>query len=327
VGSTSSPQTVTVSAYGPVTISNAAVSANYSEADNCPASMANGTTCTMYAHFVPTASGSLNGNITVNSNGFFSQVNTVNLTGLGSAISLGGAPLAFGNETVKVKSAANSVTATNSGATAITMGAITSTNTTDYAIASNNCPASGATLAAKATCTVSGAFISAATTTCTPNLIIASGGNWVINVQFHPTVVGFAMGSISVSDNDATSPQSVSLQGYGTGVKFNPGSINFGTVTRGAQVSSTATITNVGTSPVFFIGAELTGTSSADFSVNYGNSPPCGNSQTNPLLPGKTCQITVYFLPSKVGAESATYKVFSNSVGSPQTLPLVGTGQ
>jgi trimeric autotransporter adhesin len=408
VGQTSSPQTVTVSAYGPVTVSNVSVSANYSEADNCPASMANGTTCTLYAYFVPTASGSLNGNITLNSNGFFSQTNTVSMTGLGSAISLSGAPLAFGNETVKVKSAAKSVVVTNTGATAITMGAITSTNTTDYAISANNCPASGATLAANATCTISvtfdplstgakrgaivlndsdpsspqliglsgtgassvvlsptsisfpttavgvnsavvkitltnstgvnitlanpaiavtGPFVNASTTTCTPNLIIASGGNCVINVQFHPTVVGFALGSISVSDNNATSPQSVALQGYGTGVKFTPGSISFGTVNRGVQVSSTATITNVGTTPVFFTGGELSGSSSADFSVNYGSGAPCGNTQTNPLLPGKTCQITLYFLPSKVGGEGATYKVFDNSVGSPQTLPLAGTGQ
>ncbi len=408
VGSTSTPQTITVSAYGPVAITNVSVSTNYSEADNCPSAMANGTTCTMYAYFVPTASGTLNGNITVNSNGFFSQASTVTLTGLGSAISLAGAPLAFGNETVKVKSAAKSVTVTNNGTTAITMGAITSTNTTDYAISANNCPASGASLAAKATCTISltfdplstgpkrgaivindndpsspqliglsgtgiskvslsptsitfpttavgvnsavvkitltnstgvnitlknpavavtGPFVNAATTTCTPNLVIASGGNCVINVQFHPTVVGFAMGSISVSDSDATSPQSVSLQGYGTGVKFTPSSISFGTVTHGTQVSSTATITNVGLTPVFFTGAEISGTGSSNFSVNYGSAAPCGNNQNSPLLPGKTCQITVYFLPATTGAKSATYKVFDNSIGSPQTLPLAGVGQ
>jgi len=409
VGSTSTPQTVTVSAYGPVTITNVSVSANYSEADNCPSSMANGTTCTMYAYFVPTASGSLNGNITLNSNGFFSQVNTVSLTGLGSAISLAGAPLAFGNETVKVKSAAKSVTVTNNGTTAITMGAVTSTNTTDYAISANTCPASGASLAAKATCTISVTFDPLSTgakrgaivvndsdpsspqliglsgtgassvglsptsiafpstavgvssgaakitltnstganitlgatpitltgpfvnntggTTCTADLIIANTGTCVVSVQFHPTAVGFAMGSVAVSNSDPTSPQSVALQGYGTGVKFTPGSISFGTVTRGSQVSSTATITNVGTTPVFFTGGEISGGSSADFSVNYGNGAPCGNNANSPLLPGKTCQITLYFIPSKVGSENATYKVFDNSVGSPQTLPLAGTGQ
>lgn len=408
VGSTSSPQQLTVSAYGPVTISNISVSANYNEADNCPASLTNGSTCTMYAYFVPTASGTLDGNITINDNGFFNQVNTVSLTGSGSSISLSGSPLAFGNEVVKVKSAAKTVTVTNTGAGTITMGAITLTNTADYAISANTCPASGKTLAAKGTCTISvtfdpqattayrgaivvndsdpsspqlvglsgtgtsgvglaptaitfpttavgttsgavkitltnstgasitlgspavtvtGAFVNATSTTCTADLVIASGGTCVINAQFHPTAVGFTSGTISVSDSDPTTPQSVALQGYGTAIKFTPNTINFGTVTDGSQVSSTATITNVGTTAVFFTATEISGTNSGDFTASYLPGAPCGNTSSSPLLPGKTCQITLYFDPSKVGAESATYKVFDNSVGSPQTLTLTGTGQ
>ena len=101
VGSTSSPQSLIVSAFGPVNITNISTSANYSEADNCPASLTNGTSCAMYVYFVPTATGTLNGNVTVNSNGFFSQVNTVALTGQGSGISLTGSPLSFGNQLVK----------------------------------------------------------------------------------------------------------------------------------------------------------------------------------------------------------------------------------
>jgi hypothetical protein len=409
VGSTSSPQMVTVSAYGPVTISNISVSANYSEADNCPASLPNGTTCSMYVYFVPTASGTLSGNITINDNGFFSQVNTVNLTGQGSAITLAGSPLAFGNETVKVKSAAKTVTVTNNGTNAITMGAVTLTNTTDYAFSANTCPASGKTLAGGANCSISVTFDPQSTgarrgaivindndpstpqlvglsgtgmsnvglsptsatfattavgtnsvavkitltnstggnvtlgnpavtltgpfvnntggTTCTPDLVIANKGTCIVSVLFHPTAVGFASGSVSVADTDPTTPQSVALQGYGTGIKFTPATLNFGTVTDGTQVSDTVTITNVGLTPVFFTGAELSGANSADFSVNYGDQPPCGNNSATPLLPGKTCQITVYFDPSTTHAESATYKLFDNSVGSPQTLPLAGTGQ
>ncbi len=408
VGSTSTPQTLTVSSYGAINISNISTSTNYTEADNCPSSLTNGATCTMYVYFTPTGSGNLPGTVTINSNGYFSQTNTVNLTGLGSAVSLSGAPLSFGNRLVKTTSAAKTVTVTNNGTTAITMGAITSTNTTDYHIASNTCPASGSTLAGGASCTigvtfgpqstgakrgtivvndsdpsspqliglsgtgtsnvtltpsaitfattavgvlskatsitvtnntgasitlaatpitVTGPFVNAATTTCTADLVIAASGTCVINVEFKPTAVGFASGSISIADSDVTSPQSVSLQGYGTGVKFTPASVNFGTVNRGTQVSSTVTITNVGTTNVFFTGAEISGTNSADFSDNYNDSPPCNNTASNPLLPGKTCQITVSFVPSKVGAENANYKVFDNSVGSPQALPLTGRGQ
>ena len=408
VGSTSSPETLNVSAYGPVTISNISTSTNFTEADDCPSSLANGTVCTMYVYFAPTASGNLNGNVTVNSNGFFNQVNTVSLSGLGSAISLTGAPLAFGNQLVKTTSAAKSVTVTNTGTSTITMGAITLTDTTDYTLATNTCPASGKTLAGGASCTLSvtfgpkstgakrgsvvindsdpstpqliglsgtgtsnvslsltsvtfattavgltsantkitltnntgasitlsnpaitvtGPFASASSTTCTNSLVIAASGTCVINANFKPTAVGFASGSLSVNDSDVTSPQSVALQGYGTGIKFTPTTINFGTVTKGTQVSSTVTITNVGTTNVFFTGAEFTGTNSADFADNYNDSAPCGNTSANPLKPAGTCNITVYFTPNTTTNESATYKVFDNSVGSPQTLSLSGKGQ
>lgn len=408
VGSTSSPQTLILSAYGPVTISNISASTNFSEADNCPASLPNGTTCVMYVYFVPTASGNLTGNVTVNSNGFFSQTNTVNLSGLGSAMALTGAPLSFGNQLVKTTSAAKSVTVKNTGTTAITMGAITSTNTTDYTISANTCPASGSTLGAGASCTISvtfgpkstgakrgtvvindsdpstpqliglsgtgisnvslspssitfattavgvtsaatkvtltnnsgvsitlgnpaitttGPFANAASTTCTNSLVIAASGTCIINVTFKPTAVGFALGTLNVNDSDVTSPQSVALQGYGTGIKFTPSSVNFGTVNRGTTVSSTVTITNVGTTNVFFYGAELTGKNSGDFSDNYNDNAPCNNTASNPLKPGGTCQITVSFDPSIVGSETANYKVFDNSVGSPQSMSLSGKGQ
>lgn len=408
VGANSTPQAVTISAMGAVSIFNIAASANFSETDDCPASMTNGTTCTMYVYFVPTASGSLNGSVTINSNGFFNAVNTINLTGIGSSISLAGAPVNFGNQLVKTTSAVKTVTVTNTGTAAITMGTITLDETTDFTLSSNTCPASGAKLNAGSSCaigvtfkpastgakkgavvildsdpsspqliglsgtgisnvsltpssitfattavgtvsaitkvtltnntgvsitlgspavTVTGHFASAGTTTCTNGLVIAATGTCIINMEFKPTAVGYASGLLSVADTDVTSPQTVALQGTGTGIKFTPASVNFGTVTKGTQVSSTVTITNVGTTPVGFLGAEISGVNSADFSDNYGDAPPCNNTTALPLQPGATCTLTVYFLPSKTGTENATYKVFDNSPGSPQTLSLTGKGQ
>jgi hypothetical protein len=406
-GSTSSPLSLNVSAYGPVTISNISTTGAFSEADDCPASLANGTNCAMYVYFSPTGSGTAHGSININSNGFFSQVNTVSLTGSGSAISLTGSPLNFGNQLIKTTSAAKVVTVKNTGTSAITMGTITLTDSTDYSM-TTTCPASGSTLAGAASCTVSvkflpqatgakrgtvvikdsdpsspqlvglsgtgtsnvtlnptsvvfatqavtttsaatkitltnntgasitlgnpaitvtGPFVNASTTTCTPDLIIASTGTCVINVEFKPTVVGFASGSISVSDNDVTGSQSVALTGNGTGVKFTPGSVTFGATNVNTQVSTVVTITNVGTTPVAFTGAEISGANSANFANNWNAQPPCGNNSSAPLKPGAICQITVYFDPSATGTRTATYKLFDNSVGSPQTLQLKGTGQ
>jgi hypothetical protein len=409
VGSTSTPQVITLSALGPVTISDISInSSNFSEADNCPSALSNGGKCTMYVYFAPAAAGTLKGILTINTNGMFNPTITVNLSGIGSAISLAGAPVSFGNQLAKTTSAAKNVTIKNNGTTAITMGTITLNNTTDFKIATNNCPASGSTLGAGVSCvlgltftpaqtgvkkgtvivnnndpsspqiiglsgtgisnvalspnsvtfnvtpvgstsgattitltnntgvnitlgnpavTLTGPFVNASGTTCTNGAVLANTGTCIVNVAFKPTALGFVKGSLSVADSDVTSPQTVDLRGTGTGIKFTPASVNFGTVNKGTQVSSTVTITNVGPTAVAFTGAEVVGPNSANFSVNYSTNPPCNNGTNTPLLPGATCQITVYFLPTVVGAESAKYKVFDNSPGSPQALPLAGRGQ
>jgi hypothetical protein len=170
--------------------------------------------------------------------------------------------------------------------------------------------------------TVTAPFANTSATTCTNGKIIASKGTCVISVTFKPTVVGFVKGSVSLFDNDPTSPQSAVLRGTGTAIKFTPASINFGTVNRGTTVPDTVTVSNVGTTTVTFTGAEISGTNSADFGQSGGN-PPCGGS----LKAGASCNFSATFDPSKDAAESATYKLYDNSPGSPQTLPLTGKGQ
>jgi hypothetical protein len=403
VGSTSAPETVTLSSVGPLTIANISVTGPFSEIDDCPASLPNGTVCTMYIYFAPTASGNAAGTITVNTNGFFNAASTISLTGLGTAISVTGAPLNFGNQLAKTSSAAQTVTVKNTGTAAITMNGITLSETADFAISANTCPATGSKLNGGASCTISvtftpastglkkgsviindtdpttpqlagfsgtgisnvtlsptsvtfattaigvtsgttkvtltnntgvsitlsnpavsvtGPFASASSTTCTNNLVLAKLATCFVNVDFKPTVVGFASGTLSIADTDVTSPQTAALQGVGTGVKFSVTSINFGTVTRGQTVSSTVTVYNVGTTTVTFRGAEIQGTNSADFGNTSGN-PPCSGS----LVAGANCTFSLTFDPSIVGSESATYKLFDNTPGSPQTISVKGTGQ
>jgi hypothetical protein len=410
VGSTSNPQVITLSALGAVNITDIALgTSNFTEADNCPASLTAGSVCTMYVYFAPTAAGTLKDTITINTNGLFNPVVPINLAGIGSAISLTGAPVSFGNQLVHTTSATKNVVIKNNGTTAITMGTIALNETTDFKIATNNCPASGSTLGGGLTCTLgltftpastgvkkgavivndndptspqiiglsgtgfsnvvlspnpvsfaltavgstsgsvtvkltnntavnitlgtpavtfTGPFALASGTTCTNGLLVAGpGGTCNINVSFKPTALGFVKGLLSVADSDVTSPQTVVLKGTGTGIKFTPFSVNFGTVNRGTQIGSPVSITNVGPTPVTFTGAEIAGTNSADFTASSLPNVGCQNGTPLPLQPGAVCTITVFFDPSKVGVEKATYMVFDNSPGSPQKLSMTGTGQ
>lgn len=403
VGATSTPQILTVSALGPLSIGNISTTGPFTEFDNCGTSLANGKTCSVFVSFKPTAGGAATGTLTIQDNGFFKSSTTVSLSGTGSALSVTGGPLSFGSQAVKTTSAAKKVTLTNKGSASVTMGAINLNETTDFGISSNTCPASGSPLAAGANCTInvvfkpqttgakkgallindsdpsspqavgmtgtgtsnvgfspssltfatqpigstsgnskitltnntgatltlgnpaitiSGPFGNAHATTCTNGLPIAAGGTCAIFVTFTPTAIGYVTGTLSVADSDASSPQTVALAGTGTGVLFTPASVSFGTSNVGVQVSSTVTMTNVSHSTITFTAWTVTGANSADFFTNAAD-PPC----TGSLVAGATCTLTMYFKPSKVGAESATFKVYDNSPGSPQSLPLTGTGQ
>jgi hypothetical protein len=102
--------------------------------------------------------------------------------------SLSPTSLAFGNEPVDMTSAAQTVTLSNTGSTAlsITSLAFTGTNASDFAQA-NTC---GSSLAAGANCTIA--------------------------VMFTPSVIGTRAASLSVADNASGSPQTVPLSGAGT---------------------------------------------------------------------------------------------------------------
>jgi len=408
LGTTGTPQVLTLSALGPLTFSNILIGAPFTESDDCGSSLSNGKTCTMYVYFKPTAAGAATGTINIEDNGFFSDTTTISLEGTGSAISVTGGPLLFGSVTVDTKSKPKAVTVANKGTAAVTMGTITLNDTTDFAISTSAspCPASGSTLAAGATCTIDVVFkpkttgakkaaliindsdpsspqivgltgtgtslvvlspssvtfpaqpvgitsgltkitltnntaasltlgstpvtttaqfgIGSGPTSCTSNQVIAIGQTCFIYVNFTPASVGFLTGTLSVFDSDATSPQTVALSGTGTGIEFTPASVTFVPTPVGhAAPSVSVGITNVGTSTIVFTARAIAtpGSNPGDFSTTAAD-PPCSGS----LVAGGTCTVTLNFTPSIVGTETATFYLYDNSPGSPQSLPLTGTG-
>ena len=296
IGTTSPPQALTLSAVGPLTITTVLVTGAFEEADNCPASLTNGQTCAIYVYFKPTASGIQTGTLTIEDNGYFNGTTTVALQGTGSAISITGAPVIFGNQLVKTASTVHSVTVSNKGKTSVTMGAISLIETTDFVISSNTCPASGSALAASATCAV--------------------------GLTFDPQSTGAKKGVLLINNNDPTSPQLVGLTGTGTSnVTFAPASVSFAAQTVGIASSSTRIVLTNKTAASLTLGTPAVSVS-GPFLTSTGTT--CTNGKV--LAVNATCLIYVEFKPTTGGYVTGAVSVADSDVTSPQTVALAGTG-
>jgi hypothetical protein len=164
---------------------------------------------------------------------------------------------------------------------------------------------------------VSGQF--GVTTDCGETL--APGDSCTANVTFKPTTKGPLSGSISITDNAPDSPQSVPLSGTGTFVQLTPTSLNFGTQpVNTTSVPKYITLVNKGDATVNFTGTgiTITGTDPGDFAQQNN----CGSS----VPPGGNCRIKVTFTPTQDGKRTADVSVSDDGGGSPQTVPLAGTG-
>jgi hypothetical protein len=101
VGTTSAPQTITLTNAGaaPLTISSIAVGPNFTQTDSCGASVPAGAKCTISVVFAPTSSGNLTGTLTIADNASGSP-QTVPLSGTGADFSLSAASGSSTSQTV-----------------------------------------------------------------------------------------------------------------------------------------------------------------------------------------------------------------------------------
>jgi FtsP/CotA-like multicopper oxidase with cupredoxin domain len=190
VGTASANQTVTLANVGTttITISNITWSANFSDTNNCGGSLAPGRSCRINVRFVPTTTGVLTGTLTItDSDPSSPQKVTLTGTGVAPVLSLSNNALAFGNQPVRVTSAAQSVTVSNTGTGPLTINNIglNGGNSNQFS-QSNNCPG---TLAVGASCTV--------------------------NVTFRPTSRGTKSANITVNVAAPATSRSVALTGTG----------------------------------------------------------------------------------------------------------------
>jgi P pilus assembly chaperone PapD len=290
VATASAPQTITVTNNGnaPLIVSTVATTGDFNETDNCAGTtIAVNLSCTIQVRFLPTATGSRSGLLTVYGNVAGGQA-TAALSGTGSAaaaIVLNPILLSFPSTTIGATSPVQNITISNTGATPVALQT-PSVPGADFQITANTC---GASLGPGAGCTVA--------------------------IAFTPTASGSRSGTFSITDDVGT--QTASLSGIGTSPAtdtLSPLALTFAPqqITT-ASAAEQITLTNSGDLPLTLIAAQIT---SGDFTaVNA-----CGNS----LNPHSTCSINVAFAPKNVGTISGQLSVSDQY--RTQTITLNGIG-
>jgi len=260
-----------------------------SSGGSCGTTLNAGASCTVNVTFTPTAIGTRTGTLSVMDMASNSP-QSVSLTGTGVAqVTLSPTTLAFGNEAVGGTSTAKIVTMTNNLST--TLSGISFSAGTNYSAVAGTTTPCGATLAAKAHCTIS--------------------------VTFKPTTTGSLPGMLTVMDSAASSPQTVSLTGTGTApvvITVTPASETFAAQAVGStSAGKVITVKNTG--------GQSTSIATA-FSGDFGAS---SNTCTGTLGAGGTCTITATFTPSTTGSISGVITITDQGLNSPQIVTLTGT--
>jgi len=104
-------------------------------------------------------------------------------------------------------------------------------------------------------------------------------------------------------------------------VTFTPTSLTFGAQAIGTtSAPQSVTVANTGNAPLFINSAATRGANPLDFTqVNDG----CSGLT---LAAGTSCSVSITFSPTASGTRSGTLIVTDNAPGSPQTVPITGTG-
>jgi hypothetical protein len=303
---TSAPLTTTVTntGTGPLIITSIALGGDnpgdFAQTNTCPTSphtLAVNASCAITATFTPTVASFRKATITINSN-VLAGPKTITLTGtgIGFTVKLSPTTLAFPSTVVGVTSTAKTVTLTNQGSVSlkITSVSMSGVNPADFA-QTNTC---GTSVAPNASCTVT--------------------------VTFTPKATGSRSASLAIADNGDNSPQAVPLSGTGTQpvVTVSPASLTYAIQEYNtSSKTQKVTLTNAGTASLTITSFTFSGVNPSEFVQT--NTCPISPST---LLAGRSCTVTLTFMPKGMGARSANLNINDNAPGAPQQVSLHGTG-
>lgn len=213
----------------------------------------------------------------------------------------------FGSVILGATSAAQLLTLNNTGSAPLNVGSVSRTGAQAGEFTSTGtgaCSATGGSLAAGASCT--------------------------ITLEFRPTTAGSRSATLQITHNAAGGSSSATLSGTGaiaptpvlslsaTALDFNsPG------VAVGQSQTKTITVRNTGGAALNLTGATpiiLSGTNANAYTV----AGSC--TQTTSVAPTGSCTIDVSFAPSALGEAPAFVELSSNATAAPQKIALNGLG-
>ncbi|MBX5483555.1 MAG: choice-of-anchor D domain-containing protein [Myxococcaceae bacterium] len=283
---------ITNSGNVPLTIANGIATSPFGAPPMAGDTIAAGGSKTYTLTFSPTVLGPATGTLTITSDSPLSPT-VVQLAGNGVEphLALSNTLIAFPDTVVGATSVSSTITATNTGSGSLHIFPPT---------------------------------ISSPFTTTLAETTIPEGGSTTFTITFAPTAPGPITGSIVVVSDDADGPHTINLAGTARAPKLAaaPVSVSFGSVALGVPQNQVLTLTNAGDAAVTVLSATLSGSAASDYSL-------VGAPATPFSIPanGGSLQLTVRFLPTGVGARSATLTFASNAwPNGTVTVPLSGSG-
>jgi hypothetical protein len=170
-------------------------------------------------------------------------------------------------------------------------------------------------------------------TTCVSNSSVAPGGTCLVTVAFAPSATGTFSAQINITDNSggtgSSTQQTIPVTGTATEVSavanLTPTALNFGTVATGATAGlQTITLSNPGSASLNISSVTMAGVNPGDFTImSAATTCPTGGGT---VMVAGTCQVGVQFSPQIAGPRSAALNFADNAAGTPQQVPLSGTG-
>lgn len=223
-----------------------------------------------------------------NGNAFVTKIDVTDAPG----VALSPQAVNFGNQTLNVTSAAQTVTLINAGSSPLQVTDITASD--GYAV-SNNC---GTT-------------------------VPAGSGSCTISITYTPTTAGPSTDEVTITDNATGSPHHITVTG--TGVNGGGGTLTLTPKTLVFPVQAIGT-----TSPIQVV--QLVNSSQSAITISaiavtgdFTETNNCG-AQPSVLNAGASCAVSVTFTPTASGSRTGSLSITDDAAGSPQTASLSGAG-